>query len=137
MALAGTIHTFHSTPMQMRNSFAALSALRVTRPFAARAFTSEAPVPITVARGDGIGPEIMSATLDVLKASGAKLEIEEIDIGERLYLSGHSSGIAPESWDSLRRTKVFLKAPITTPIGGGYKSECSPYATGKCPPNPP
>ena len=122
----------------MRNSLTtALTALRVTRPFATRAFTSEAPVPITVARGDGIGPEIMSATLDVLKAAGAKLEIDEIDIGERLYLSGHSSGIAPESWDSLRRTKVFLKAPITTPIGGGYKSECSPYTADKFPPNPP
>ncbi len=45
-----------------------------------------------------------------------------IEIGERLYKSGHSSGIASESWDSLRRTKVFLKAPITTPIGTGYKS---------------
>lgn len=68
------------------------------------------------------GPEIMASTLDVLKAAGANLAIETIDIGEKLYLSGHSSGIAPASWDSLRRTKVFLKAPITTPIGGGYKS---------------
>ena len=111
----------------MRNSLtSALSALRVARPYAVRGFTSESPVPITVARGDGVGPEIMAATLDVLKAAGAKLDIEEIDIGERLYLGGHSSGIAPESWDSLRRTKVFLKAPITTPIGGGYKSAWQP-----------
>ena len=99
-----------------------LGALRVPLPYAARGFVSEAAVPITVARGDGIGPEIMDSTLQVLQAAGAKLAIEEIDIGEKLYLSGHSSGIAPESWDSLRRTKVFLKAPITTPIGGGYKS---------------
>src|ERR1041385_2081946 len=75
-------------------------------------------VPITVAHGDGIGPEIMAATLHILKAGGANLEIETIDIGEKVYLSGNSSGIEPSSWESLRRTKVFLKAPITTPQGG-------------------
>jgi isocitrate dehydrogenase len=79
-------------------------------------------VPITVANGDGIGPEIMAATLEILKGAGADLEIETIDIGEKVYLAGNSSGIEPSSWDSLRRTKVFLKAPITTPQGGGYKS---------------
>jgi len=79
-------------------------------------------IPITVANGDGIGPEIMAATLRILEASGAPLEIETIDIGEKVYLAGNSSGIEPSSWESLRRTKVFLKAPITTPQGGGYKS---------------
>jgi len=79
-------------------------------------------VPITVAHGDGIGPEIMAATLYILQGAGAPLEIETIDIGEKVYLAGNSSGIAPSAWDSLRRTKVFLKAPITTPQGGGYKS---------------
>lgn len=79
-------------------------------------------IPITVANGDGIGPEIMAATLRILKASEAPLEIETIDIGEKVYLAGNSSGIEPSSWESLRRTKVFLKAPITTPQGGGYKS---------------
>ncbi len=79
-------------------------------------------VPITVANGDGIGPEIMAATLEILKGAGAALDIETIDIGEKVYLAGNSSGIEPSSWDSLRRTKVFLKAPITTPQGGGFKS---------------
>jgi isocitrate dehydrogenase len=79
-------------------------------------------VPITVAHGDGIGPEIMAATLHILKEAGADLDIETIDIGEKVYLAGNSSGIEPSSWDSLRRTKVFLKAPITTPQGGGFKS---------------
>src|SRR5689334_16010495 len=79
-------------------------------------------IPITVANGDGIGPEIMAATLRILEAAEAPLEIETIDIGEKVYLSGNSSGIEPSSWDSLRRTKVFLKAPITTPQGKGYKS---------------
>ncbi|GAA4343540.1 NADP-dependent isocitrate dehydrogenase [Flaviaesturariibacter amylovorans] len=81
-----------------------------------------APTPITVAYGDGIGPEIMEATLRILEAAGARLEIERIDIGEKVYLQGNTSGIQPTAWDSLRRTKVFLKAPITTPQGGGYKS---------------
>ena len=79
-------------------------------------------VPITVARGDGIGPEIMAATLQILHEAGARLAIEEIEIGEKVYLAGNTSGIAPEAWESLRRTKVFLKAPITTPQGGGFKS---------------
>jgi len=78
--------------------------------------------PITVAFGDGIGPEIMQATLDILEAAEARIAPEVIEIGEKVYLSGLTSGIAPESWDALRRTKVFLKAPITTPQGGGYKS---------------
>lgn len=77
---------------------------------------------ITVAKGDGIGPEIMDATLEIILAAGAKIEIETIDIGEKVYLSGNTSGIARESWDIIRRNKVFLKAPITTPQGGGYKS---------------
>jgi isocitrate dehydrogenase len=79
-------------------------------------------VPITVAHGDGIGPEIMAATLHILKEAGARIEIETIEIGEKVYLAGNSAGIEPSAWDSLRRTKVFLKAPITTPQGGGFKS---------------
>jgi isocitrate dehydrogenase len=78
--------------------------------------------PITVAYGDGIGPEIMTATLDILKAAGARLDIEVIEVGEKVYLAGNPAGMAPSAWESLRRTKVFLKAPITTPQGGGYKS---------------
>ncbi len=78
--------------------------------------------PITVARGDGIGPEIMDATLRILDAAGAQLDIEEIEIGKAVYESGVKNGIAESSWESLQRTKVFLKAPITTPQGGGFKS---------------
>src|SRR4030081_2182656 len=80
------------------------------------------PVPITVAHGDGIGPEIMDATLSILKEAGAAIDIEPIEIGEKVYLRGNSAGIDPSSWESLRRTKVFFKAPITTPQGGGFKS---------------
>jgi isocitrate dehydrogenase len=77
---------------------------------------------ITVAKGDGIGPEIMDATLEILKAAGAEIEIDEIQIGEKVYLSGNTSGISKDAWDTIRRNKIFLKAPITTPQGGGYKS---------------
>ena len=78
--------------------------------------------PITVAYGDGIGPEIMEATLSIIMAGGARLKIEPIQIGESVYLKGITSGIEPSAWESLRRTRVFLKAPITTPEGGGFKS---------------
>ncbi|MFN7117057.1 MAG: NADP-dependent isocitrate dehydrogenase [Saprospiraceae bacterium] len=64
----------------------------------------------------------MDATLRILHAAGAKLKPEIIEIGEQVYLRGNSAGIETNAWDSLRRTKVFLKAPITTPQGGGFKS---------------
>jgi isocitrate dehydrogenase len=79
-------------------------------------------VPITVAYGDGIGPEIMSATLEILNGAGARIEPQVIEIGEKVYRRGIPTGIEPSAWDSLRSTRVFLKAPITTPQGGGYKS---------------
>ena len=78
--------------------------------------------PVTIAYGDGIGPEIMEATLDVLNKAGAQLDYEEIEIGEAVYKRGVTSGIEEKSWESLNRTKCFLKAPITTPQGGGFKS---------------
>lgn len=77
---------------------------------------------ITIARGDGIGPEIMDATLKILKAANAPLLFEEIEIGEQVYLKGNTSGINSEAWQSIRKNKIFLKGPITTPQGGGYKS---------------
>ena len=79
-------------------------------------------VPITVAHGDGIGPEIMAASLHIIQEAGARIQIETIEIGEKVYLSGKLAGIVSSDWESLRRTKVFFKAPITTPQGGGFKS---------------
>jgi len=83
---------------------------------------SRVKIPVTVAHGDGIGPEIMTAVLRILEASGAPLEFEAIEVGETVYRRGVSSGLAAEAWDSIRRNRVLLKAPITTPQGGGYKS---------------
>ncbi len=77
---------------------------------------------ITIAKGDGIGPEIMDATLAILKAAGAQIETDEIELGEKLFLEGNTSGISDDAWNIIRRNKILLKAPITTPQGGGYKS---------------
>lgn len=108
--------------------------------------------PITVAYGDGIGPEIMVATLKILNAAGAQIDIEVIEVGEKIYLQGNTTGIPDSAWESLKRTKVLLKSPIKTPQGGGYKSlnvtlrktlslfanvrpciSYAPYVTTKCP----
>ena len=77
---------------------------------------------ITIAKGDGIGPEIMNATLKVLNAANVNVEFDEIEVGEKVYLSGNTSGISNDAWETIRNNKIFLKAPITTPQGGGYKS---------------
>ena len=79
---------------------------------------------ITVAPGDGIGPEIMDASIKILDAAGAKdvIEWEYIEVGEKVYLAGNTSGISKEAWDTIKRNKILYKAPITTPQGGGYKS---------------
>ena len=78
--------------------------------------------PVAVAYGDGIGPEIMDATLHVLSAAGARIETTVVEIGQRAYERGHSAGIAPETWQVLEKSGAFLKSPIMTPQGGGFKS---------------
>jgi len=77
---------------------------------------------ISVAHGDGIGPEIMQATLSVIKAAGAPLHFEDVKLGLKVYKQGNSSGINATAWESIRKTGILLKAPITTPQGGGVKS---------------
>lgn len=77
---------------------------------------------ITVARGDGIGPEIMQSVLDIMEAAGAQLEIEEVEVGQEAYLKGYTSGVPDEAWEVIRRNRVLLKAPLTTPQGKGFKS---------------
>lgn len=78
--------------------------------------------PITVAAGDGIGPEIMAACLRIFEAAHAAIDVELVTVGEQVYKSGNTSGIDAAFWDSIRRTRVFFKAPLTTPQGKGYKS---------------
>ena len=77
---------------------------------------------VACASGDGIGPEIMGAVQRILAAAKAPLTWQDVELGKAVYESGQSSGIAPEAWATIRETKVLLKAPLTTPQGGGYKS---------------
>jgi isocitrate dehydrogenase len=88
----------------------------------AEVLTTRDKTRITVAYGDGIGPEIMKATLQILEAAGAALEYDVIEIGESVYKKGVTSGIPNDAWEKLRNNKVFLKSPITTPQGKGFKS---------------
>ncbi len=77
---------------------------------------------VAIIEGDGIGPEIMTAALRILDAAGAEIDWQPIAAGKQVYESGVSSGIAANAWSTLRSTGLLLKAPITTPQGGGYKS---------------
>ncbi len=87
-----------------------------------RSRTRSEIVTVTLAEGDGIGPEISAAVRSILEAAGAAIRFESVDVGEACYRAGVSSGIPSEAWDSIRRHGVLLKGPITTPQGGGYKS---------------
>lgn len=73
--------------------------------------------PIIVAYGD-TSPEIMDAALHVLREAGAELEIESIQIGERIYSMGSTTGILPSAWECLHRTRILLKAPTLPPEEG-------------------
>lgn len=72
---------------------------------------------ITVIPGDGIGPECMAATLSVIEASGARLEWETHLAGRQVFEKGINSGVAPETIESIKKTRIVLKAPLETPVG--------------------
>jgi len=76
---------------------------------------------ITVIRGDGIGPEIMDATLSVLDRLGVGLQYEEADAG-LMALEKHGELLPAATMDSIRRNRVALKSPLTTPVGEGFSS---------------
>ena len=76
---------------------------------------------ITLIRGDGIGPEVMEQAVRILKETGADLQFEEYDAG--IPALERCGDILPEElMESIRRNKVALKGPITTPVGGGFRS---------------
>ena len=76
---------------------------------------------ITVIRGDGIGPEIMDATLLVLDAMRLGLQYEFADAG-MVALEKHGELLPAATMDSIRRNRIALKSPLTTPVGGGFSS---------------
>ncbi|MDP5169916.1 MAG: NADP-dependent isocitrate dehydrogenase [Bacteroidia bacterium] len=77
---------------------------------------------VGVAHGDGIGPEIMEAVLHILHKAGASIQAAPVRMGKQVYESGVSAGIDPSAWELLHQHPILLKAPVTTPQGGGYKS---------------
>lgn len=76
---------------------------------------------ITVIRGDGIGPEIMAATLHVLDQMKLGLKYDEADAG-MVALEKHGDLLPQATLDSIARNKVALKSPLTTPVGEGFSS---------------
>ncbi len=82
---------------------------------------SEAPIPCTLIRGDGIGPEICEATLAVLDALGAPFQWREFPAGLTAIAHG-SDPLPPETLADMRNTRLTLKGPLTTPVGAGFRS---------------
>jgi isocitrate dehydrogenase len=127
-----TTPEFAMVDISLDEKFQALKKPRALAAVTTKRAASSAPVGavttanrlchIAVAEGDGIGPEIMAATLRILREAGAKLDIAKINMGQDIYLAGNSSGIDDAAWITLRERRVLLKAPMTTPQGGGYKS---------------
>ena len=76
---------------------------------------------ITVFRGDGIGPELVDCTLEILQAAGAPLDYEIFNVGEAEW-QRNGALIPQAAYDSFEKTKVLLKSPITTPVGKGFRS---------------
>jgi isocitrate dehydrogenase (NAD+) len=76
---------------------------------------------ITLIPGDGIGPEITDATLKVLDATGVKFQWDR-QLGGLAAVAAVGDPLPPETIDSIRRTQLALKGPLTTPVGGGFRS---------------
>lgn len=76
---------------------------------------------VTLIPGDGIGPEVANAMVRVVEASGAKIEWERVDAGEAL-IEDYNTAIPDYVIDSIKKNKIAIKGPITTPIGKGFKS---------------
>jgi len=76
---------------------------------------------VTLIEGDGVGPELAAVARKVISATGASIEWEVIQAGEST-LASHGTPLPPHVLDSIRRNRVGLKAPVTTPVGKGYRS---------------
>ena len=76
---------------------------------------------ITLVKGDGIGPEVVKATVKVIEAAGAQIKWDELDAGEPA-LKKHGTVLPQNVIDSIKKNKVALKGPVGTPIGDGFRS---------------
>ena len=77
---------------------------------------------ITVARGDGIGPEVMSSVLQIFAAARVPLDYEHVEMGKEVAIRGDRTGISRAAQQSVESTGILFKGPMETPKGGGYKS---------------
>ena len=77
---------------------------------------------IAVAKGDGIGPEIMDAVLHIFNAAGIGLEYEFVDMGKWVFDKGFSNGMTPEAQQAIEALGILFKGPMETPKGKGVKS---------------
>ncbi|MEP6607631.1 MAG: isocitrate/isopropylmalate family dehydrogenase [Burkholderiaceae bacterium] len=78
-------------------------------------------IPATLVPGDGIGPEITAAVVEILEAVGAPFEWD-VQQGGMAAVAKHGDPLPPALLDSIRRTRLALKGPLATPIGGGFRS---------------
>src|SRR5438067_13228377 len=76
---------------------------------------------VTLIPGDGIGPEISEATQRVIDATGVTIEWDVVEAGEAV-IARTGTPLPPEVIESVKRNKVALKGPITTPVGKGFRS---------------
>jgi len=76
---------------------------------------------VTLIRGDGIGPEIAEVARDCVDATGVEIQWEEMEAGVDAY-ERTGTPLPPETLESVRRNRVALKAPVTTPVGTGFRS---------------
>lgn len=77
---------------------------------------------ITLIPGDGIGPEVSTATRQIIEATGVKINWEICEAGAAVFKKGLASGVPQETLDSIQRNKIALKGPLETPVGFGEKS---------------
>jgi isocitrate dehydrogenase len=77
---------------------------------------------IAVAKGDGIGPEIMDAVIEIFNAAGVPLEYQVIDMGKWVFDLGHPTGMTPEARETIEKLGILFKGPMETPKGKGVKS---------------
>ena len=77
---------------------------------------------VTVIPGDGIGPECVNATVEIINATGVNIEWIERHAGERVFAQGIASGVPEDTIESINQTRVVLKGPLGTPVGFGEKS---------------
>src|SRR5579862_6589098 len=76
---------------------------------------------VTLIPGDGIGPEVSQATVRILEATGLKFQWEQFSVGADAF-EKYGEYIPKEALESIERTRVALKGPVTTPVGGGFSS---------------